>query len=92
MTARCQFSNPIEIYCDNTLVIFHYKNKRSSGSKHIEIKYLIIRDKTKNGHTIIKYISVEATIVDTLTKDLAPKFFNMHVVKMDVLSSSDTLG
>lgn len=35
-------SVPIQIYCDNFLVLFHCKtNKRSSDSKYIENRYLV---------------------------------------------------
>lgn len=40
-----------KVYCHNALV------KRSSGSKHDEIKYPLVTDKIKEAHTFIEHIS-----------------------------------
>ena len=38
--------NPMTIYCDNSAAVcFSKNNERSSGSKHIEIEYLVVREK-----------------------------------------------
>lgn len=43
-------SKPIMIFCDNASLAFYSKNnKGSSGLKHIDIKYLMVRDKIKEG-------------------------------------------
>ena len=39
---------PIVIYCDNNAAVFYFKNNKiSTGSKHLEIKYLIVKDLVK---------------------------------------------
>ncbi|RVW21621.1 Retrovirus-related Pol polyprotein from transposon TNT 1-94 [Vitis vinifera] len=39
---------PIVIYCDNNAVVFYSKNNKiSTGSKHMEIKYLTVKDLVK---------------------------------------------
>ena len=39
---------PIVIYCDNNAVVFYSKNNKiNTGSKHMEIKYLIVKDLVK---------------------------------------------
>ena len=43
-------------------------NKSTNGSKHIEIKYLIVRDFVKNGSIIIKHIGTDNMIIDPLIK------------------------
>ncbi|KAL6323008.1 hypothetical protein AAG906_023625 [Vitis piasezkii] len=40
---------PLRIYCDNsTAVRFSKNNKTTGGSKHIDIKYLVVREKVQN--------------------------------------------
>ena len=47
-------SRPLRMFCDNLAVVFMAKNNQSSSrSKHIDIKYLAIREcvkEKKNGH------------------------------------------
>jgi len=41
-------SRPLRIYCDNSAAVFMAKNTKSgSQSKHINIKYLTIRERVK---------------------------------------------
>lgn len=48
-------------------MVFYSKNKdKSSCSKHIDIKYLVVRDKIKEVQTIIDHISTKATISDPI--------------------------
>ncbi|XP_057755682.1 secreted RxLR effector protein 161-like [Arachis stenosperma] len=42
-------SRPLRIYCDNSAAIFMAKNNKSSSrSKHIDIKYLAIKDQVRS--------------------------------------------
>ena len=47
-------SRPLKVYCDNSAAVFMAKNNKSgSRSKHIDIKYLAIREcvrDKKSGH------------------------------------------
>lgn len=71
--------------------MFYAKNiKRSSGSKHINIEYLVVRDNSKQWQIVNEHTNAKAIIVDPLTK--GPKLFNQHVVSMGVLSPFDLLG
>ena len=46
--------NPMTIYCDNSAAVcFSKNNERSSGSKHIEIEYLVVREKVQKLQTAI---------------------------------------
>ena len=65
-------------------------NKTSYGSKHIEIKYLVVRDWVKNGDFLIKYISTKIMLADSPTKAVAPSVFQ-HVKNTIVLSSFDVI-
>ena len=50
-----------------------------SKSKHIDIKFLVIKEKVQNRLMSIEYISTELVIADPLTKGLPPKVFKEHV-------------
>ena len=76
-------SRPLKLYCDNSAVVFMAKNiKSGSRSKHIDIKYLAIRERVKEKKLVIEYISTESMFVDPLTKGMPPKYFKDHVEQM----------
>ncbi|RVW91499.1 Retrovirus-related Pol polyprotein from transposon TNT 1-94 [Vitis vinifera] len=76
-------SRPLSIYCDNSTAVFMAKNNKSgSQSKHINIKYLAIRERVKEKKVVIEHISTELMIVDPLTKGMPPLKFKDHVVNM----------
>jgi len=76
-------SRPLKLYYDNSDVVFMVKNNKSaSQSKHIDIKYLAIRECFKEKKLIIEHVSIELMIIDPLTKDMPPKTFKDHVVRM----------
>ena len=81
-------SRPLKLYCDNSSVVFMVKNNKSgSRTKHIDIKYLAIRERVKEMKVVIKHISTELMIVDPLTKGMPPKYFKDHVVQMGLGST-----
>lgn len=45
-----------DIQCNMSVVSFSKNNKTSGGSKLIEIKYLVARDKIKDGVIVVKHI------------------------------------
>ncbi|XP_058092533.1 secreted RxLR effector protein 161-like [Magnolia sinica] len=62
---------PRRIFCNNSAAIsFSSNNKNSSRSKHIDIKYLIVKDKVQNHHVYVEFISTKQMIADPLTKGL----------------------
>ena len=76
-------SRPLTLYCDNSAAVFMAKNNKSgSRSKHIDIKYLAIRERIKEMKGVLEHISIELMIVDPLTKGMPPKYFKDHVVQM----------
>ena len=76
-------SRPLKLYCDNSSAVFMAKNNKSgSRSKHIDIKYLAIRECVKKKKVVIEHINTELMIVDPLTKGMPPKNFKDHVVRM----------
>ncbi len=81
-------SKSLPIYCDNNAGVFFSKNNKSnSGSKHLEIKYLTVRDLVKKGDIEIKHIDTKLMLVDPLTKGFRPIVFKGHVTNMGVVES-----
>ena len=72
-------------------MLYSKNNKISTGSKHMEIKYLTINDLMKKGDIVIKHIRIEFMLADLLTKGLKPIAFKEHVVNMGVIESFDSL-
>ena len=76
-------SKPLRMYCDNSAAVFMAKNNKSgSRSKHIDIKYLAIRERVKDKTVVIEHISTELMIADPLTKGMPPLKFKDHVDRM----------
>ncbi|TYI56899.1 hypothetical protein E1A91_D11G244500v1, partial [Gossypium mustelinum] len=66
-------SKSLMIYCDNSVGAFMAKNNKSeSRSKHINIKYLVVREHVKE----------KKMLVDPLAKGMPPYKFKDHVVTM----------
>nr|CAN83744.1 hypothetical protein VITISV_025954 [Vitis vinifera] len=76
-------SRPLKIYCDNSAAVFMAKNNKSSSrNKHINIKYLALRERVKEKTVVIEHVSTELMIVDPLTKDMPPLKFKDHVNRL----------
>jgi hypothetical protein len=46
-------SKPLTLYCDNKAVIFFLHNNKSSGAaKHIDLKYLVVRERVQDRTSI----------------------------------------
>ena len=68
-----------------TIQLFFFmakNNKSGSRNKHIDIKYLVIRERVKEKKVIIEHISTELMIVDSFTKGMPPFKFKEHVMNM----------
>ena len=86
-------SRPIKIFCDNSVAMFFLKNNKSSkGSKHIELKYLTVRDLVKNEDIMVEHIDTTNMLADPLTKGLALITFRPHVYNMGIVKSFVVLG
>ena len=73
----------MRLYYDNSAAVFLAKNNKSgSRSKHIDIKYLAIRERVKEKKVVIEHISTKLMIADPLTKGMPPKTFRDHVISM----------
>ena len=83
---------PILIYYDNKAAELYSKNNRSSSkSKHIDIKFLVVKERVQNSQVSIEYISTDLMVAYPLTNGLPYKAFKEHVARMGVLSPDDVL-
>jgi hypothetical protein len=73
----------LKIYCDNKLAVqYSYNNKKSDASKHINIKYYVVKEKIYD-HTIsLEHISTKQMLADPFTKGLPANVFKEHVAGM----------
>ena len=79
-------AKPLRIYCDNTAAVFFSKNdKFSSRSKHIDLKYLVVKERVQKQQVSIENIRTTLMVADPLTKGLPPKAYLEHVMRMGLL-------
>jgi hypothetical protein len=73
----------LKIYCNNEPAVrYSYNNKKSDASKHINIKYYVVKEKIQH-HTIsLEHISSKQMLADPFTKGLPPNVFKEHVAGM----------
>ena len=77
---------PLKINCDNKAAELYSKNNRSSSkSKHIDIKFLVVKERVQSFQVSIEHISTDSNVADPLTKGLPPKVFHEHVAHMGVV-------
>ena len=76
-------SRLLKIYCDNSATVFMAKNNKSSSrNKHVDIKYLAIRERVKEKTMVIEHVSTELMIVDLFTKAMPPLKFKDPVDRL----------
>ena len=67
---------PLKIYCDNKSTVLYSNNNRSSTkSKHIDIKFLVVKERVQSGQISIEHIGTNSMIADPLTKGLPRKVY-----------------
>jgi hypothetical protein len=78
----------LEIYCDNEPAVqYSYNNKKSDASKHINIKYYVVKEKIQD-HTIsLEHISTKQMLADPFAKGLPPNVLKEHVAGMGLRES-----
>jgi hypothetical protein len=81
-------SKPLTIYCNNKATIFFSHNNKSSGVvKHIDLSYLVVRERVQDHVINLKHIGTKEIFVHPLTKGLPPNIFEEHVAGMNLLES-----
>ena len=69
-------ARPLRIYCDNSVAVFFSKNdKYSKGAKHIDLKYLSVKDEVQKQRVSIEHIGTNQMTADSLTKGCHLKYF-----------------
>ena len=81
---------PLKIFCDNnSAVLYSNNNKSSTKSKHIDIKFLIVKERVQSGQLSIEHIGTNSMIADPLIKGVPPKVFHEHTAHMGVVYFQD---
>jgi hypothetical protein len=74
-------SKPLTIYYSNkTTVFFSHNNKSSEATKHIDLMYLVMRERVGDLTINLEHIGTKKMLADPLMKDLPPNIFEEHVV------------
>ena len=64
---------PLKLYCDNKLAVLYSNNNRSSTkSKHIDIKFLVVKERVQSGQITIEHLGTNSMIANPLTYGLPP--------------------
>ena len=83
---------PLRINYDNKVAkLYSKKNKSSSKSKHINFKFLVVKERVQSFQVSIEHTSTNFMIADSLTKGVPPKVFHEHVARMGVVHLGDML-
>ncbi|KAL5846394.1 hypothetical protein ACOSQ3_009918 [Xanthoceras sorbifolium] len=83
------WKSPLKIYYDNSAAVAFSCNTRSSScSKHIDIKFLFVREKIVEFVICVEHIPTGLILADLLTKGLALRVFQEHVTHMSLIESS----
>ncbi|KAJ9567681.1 LOW QUALITY PROTEIN: hypothetical protein OSB04_003647 [Centaurea solstitialis] len=81
---------PLTIYCDNAAAVFFTKNnKRSSGSRNIDVKYFAVRENVRDKEIEVLKISTKEQLADPFTKALPVECFKRHIKDMGISNSAD---
>ncbi|XP_040374625.1 secreted RxLR effector protein 161-like [Rosa chinensis] len=76
---------PMVIYCDNASAVFFSKNnKRSSGSRNIDVKYFALRESVGDNEIEVEKIGTKEQLADPLTKALPVAKFVKHAANMGI--------
>jgi len=63
----------LKLYCDNKSAVLYSNNDRSSTkSKHIDIKFLVVKERVQSGQISIEHLGTNSMIADPLIKELPP--------------------
>ena len=81
---------PLRINRNNKAKELYSKNNRSSlKSKHIDLKFLVVKERVQSFQVTIEHTSTNFMIVDPRNKGVPPKVFHEHVARMGVVHLGD---
>ena len=81
------FLSHLEFSMTIQLLSLWLRNKSGSWSRHINIKYLAVRERVKENKVVIEHVSIKLMIANPLTKGMPPFKFKDHVDKMGLSST-----
>ena len=64
-------------------------NRSLTKSKHIDIKYLVVKERVQNGQLSIEHISTNSMLANPLTKAVLASVFREHIAYMGLKSYDD---
>ena len=83
---------PLQLHCDNkSYELYCNSDKSSAMSKHIDIKFLIIKNKVQNYIVSVDSVSTILNITDPVIKELPPKVFLEHIAYVGMANHDDIL-
>ena len=66
----------LKLFCDNKSIVLYSKNNGgSTKSKHIDIKFLVVKERVQSSQVLIEHIGTNSMVADPLTKGLPPRSF-----------------
>ena len=81
---------PLKLLYDNKSVVLYSNNNKSlTKSKHIDIKFLIVKERVQSGQISIEHIETNSIVADPLTKGLPPKVYHEHIAHICVIYLQD---
>lgn len=84
---------PINIYCDNRVVVFFSRNnKRPIACRLMDIKYLHVRDEVRKGLLNIEHVGTDLMTANPMTKGLAVVMFKKHNYHMSMRETFDSVN
>jgi hypothetical protein len=82
-------SKPLPLYGDNEAATFFSKHDRiTKGSKHMELKYLILKQDVRIKKIVVLSIRTGEQVADIFTKGLPINVFQKHTESMGLTDSS----
>ncbi|CAL9021467.1 unnamed protein product [Prunus brigantina] len=77
---------PVQLWNDNSAaVLFAKGNKRTKASRILDVKFLTVKEKIRDGYTVLDHISTNDMVADPLTKGLPKEPFHRHVQNMGLM-------
>jgi hypothetical protein len=80
---------PTTLWCDNNSTVRNSgEGAERNKTKHMDIKYMFIRDMVRQGLVSVRHIGTSSMVADALTKGLGWIRFEEHVRRMGLMKGS----
>ena len=82
-------NRPTLMHCDNKAAIrFTQEGADRSKLKHLDVKYMVLREYTRDGKAVIEYVDTDSMVADINTKGLSWSAFERHRRAMGLMKGS----